>query len=104
MRDERLQFLLQHRRRPWLIAFSLFPPPPRRGPISLAPVGPPIPMIQGVGDFGFVLLGDLLALRWLGLDPFAELDPAVPDERFRIISGQFERACGGSGFLDSRIS
>jgi hypothetical protein len=38
------------------------------------------------------LLGDLLALRWLVLDPFAELDPAVPDERFRIISGQFERA------------
>ena len=33
--------------RPGLIAFSLFPPPPRCGPISLAPVGPPIPMIQG---------------------------------------------------------
>jgi hypothetical protein len=34
----------------------------------------------------------LLALRWLGLDPFAELDPAVPDERFRIISEKFSTA------------
>jgi hypothetical protein len=34
----------------------------------------------------------LLALRWLVLDPFAELEPAVPDERFRIISEKFERA------------